>query len=418
MHSSKRKALIIGGGIAGPVAAMFLKRAGIDAEIYEARSAADHSTGWFLNLGGNGIGVLSELGIDAPISAEGSPAPQLVIWNGQGQQLGTVRNGARAGLTESVIIRRGVLQQRLHEAAASEGIPFIFGKRLRGIDVHPGHGITASFDDGSTASGDFLIGADGIHSRTRQLINPSAPQPIYSGLVSTGGFTNQPSLPPTPGTQHFFFGRRAFFGYHVRASGEIYWFNNHGRAQAPGKSDLEAIGSAGWQQRLLEMHRDDMPLIQEIISSTEDGIGAFPIYDMPPQPIWHRGPVVLVGDAVHAIAPSSGQGASLALEDAAILAKCVRDIAPLEHAFAAYERLRRERVERMIRWARKMGGAKLATSSFQVWLRDLIMPLVLRLTANPAALDWIYTYTVDWDRPIGTANPAALDLQPSRGTSR
>jgi 2-polyprenyl-6-methoxyphenol hydroxylase-like FAD-dependent oxidoreductase len=397
MNTHTRKALIIGGGIAGPVAAMFFKRAGIDAEVYESRSQAEQYAGWFLNLAGNGIAVLKSLGIDAPISAAGSPAPRMIIWSGKGKQLGEVRNGARAGLTESVLIRRGVLQQLLHEAAACQGIPIYFEKQLRSIEITDGRGVIASFEDGSTASGDILVGADGIHSRTRQIINPDAPKPVYSGLVSTGGFTSRPALPPTPSTQHFLFGKRAFFGYHVRSSGEIYWFNNHGRAQEPGRSELNAIVSEDWKQRLLEMHRGDLPIVQEIIRSTECGIGAFPIYDIPPQPIWYKGPVVLVGDAVHAIAPSSGQGASLAMEDAAVLAKCLRDTAPLDQAFAKYERLRRERVERMVTWARSLGGAKLATNPIQVWFRDLLMPFFLKFAANPAALDWIYAYNPDQD---------------------
>src|SRR5262245_15390579 len=153
MKTNTRKALIVGGGIAGPVAAMFFKRAGIDAEIYEARSEADLYAGWFLNLAGNGIEVLKTLGIDAPISAEGSPAPRMIIWNGQGKRLGEVRNGARAGLTESVIIRRGALQQRLHAAAASQGIPIFFDKKLRSVEIAEGQGVIASFEDGTTASG-------------------------------------------------------------------------------------------------------------------------------------------------------------------------------------------------------------------------------------------------------------------------
>src|SRR5262249_20733229 len=173
----------------------------------------------------------------------------MIIWNGNGKRLGEVRNGARAGLTESVIIRRGVLQQRLHDAATRQGIPIFFDKKLRSIELTKDRGVIAAFEDGTTASGDFLVGADGIHSRTRQIINPDAPKPTYTGLVSTGGFTNQMALPPTTGTQHFFFGKRAFFGYHVRSSGEIYWFNNHGRAQAPGRSELEAIVSEDWKQR-------------------------------------------------------------------------------------------------------------------------------------------------------------------------
>jgi 2-polyprenyl-6-methoxyphenol hydroxylase-like FAD-dependent oxidoreductase len=419
MHTNAKKALIIGGGIAGPVAAMFFKRAGVDAEVYEARREIDNYTGWFLNLAGNGIEVLKTLGIDAAISAEGSPAPRMIISSANGKRLGEVRNGARAGLTESVIIRRGVLQQRLHEAALSQGVTIHFGKQLHGIEVLGDHGVIASFEDGTTARGDFLVGCDGVHSRTRRIINPGAPQPTYTGLISTGGFANHPVLPPTQDMQHFFFGKRAFFGYHVRSSGEIYWFNNHARSQEPGRSELNAIVSEDWKQRLLEMHREDLPLIQEIIRSTEGGIGGYPIYDISTQPIWHKGPVVLVGDAVHAVSPSSGQGASLALEDAAVLAKCLRDIPQIERAFATYEGIRRARVERMVKWARSLGGLKMASNPIQIWFRDLMVPLFLKFSANSTALDWVYAYKVDWDVPLGEeARKRELHLSPSRGITR
>jgi len=165
------------------------------------------------------------------------------------------------------------------------GIPLHFGKKLRGIEVNGAQGVTVTFEDGTTATGDFLVGADGIHSRVRQLINPDAPKPSYTRLVSTGGFMTGLNVPPTRDTQHFVFGKRAFFGYHVRSSGEIYWFNNHGRAQEPGRSELTESVSEDWKQRLLEMHRGDMPLINDIIRSSEGGIGGYPIYDIPPQPV-------------------------------------------------------------------------------------------------------------------------------------
>jgi 2-polyprenyl-6-methoxyphenol hydroxylase-like FAD-dependent oxidoreductase len=392
--------MIIGCGAAGPTLALFLKRAGIVSEIYEARSEAESYTGWFLNLAGNGIGVLETLGIADVISAEGSPVPQMVMWSGKGKRLGEVRNGARKGLTESVIIRRGALQRCLHESAMAASIPIHFEKNLRSIEVIDGQGVVATFEDGATAHGDFLIGADGIHSRVRALISHNAPAPSYTGLISTGGFTTHLSLPPTPKTQYLIFGKRAFFGYHVRSSGEVYWFNNHARAQAPSRGELTQIVSEDWKERLLEMHRGDMAPIEDIIRSTQEGIGAFPIFDLPPQPIWHKGPIVLVGDAVHAISPSAGQGASLAMEDAAILAKCLRDASSLEDAFATYERLRRARVERMVAWARSLGGAKFITNPIQVAFRDLLLPIFLKRSANPAALDWIYAYDVEWETPM------------------
>jgi FAD-dependent urate hydroxylase len=89
-----RTALIIDCGAAGPTLALFLKRAGIASEIYEARDEAESYTGWFLNLAGNGIGVLQTLGIADVINAEGSPAPRMIMWSGKGKRLGEVRYGA------------------------------------------------------------------------------------------------------------------------------------------------------------------------------------------------------------------------------------------------------------------------------------------------------------------------------------
>ena len=79
MKSSNRKALIIGAGIAGPITALFFQCSGIEAEIYEVRSEAEISTGWFLNLAGNGIEVLKTLKTDEPIRAEGSPVPHMIM---------------------------------------------------------------------------------------------------------------------------------------------------------------------------------------------------------------------------------------------------------------------------------------------------------------------------------------------------
>ena len=156
-----------------------------------------------------------------------------------------------------------------------------------------------------------------------------------------------------------------------------------------------------WQERMLDLFREDLPLISEMIRATESTIIAYPIYDISTQPIWHQGPVVLVGDAVHAISPNAGQGASLAVEDAIVLAKCLRDGEDLSQAFATYEHLRRARVERMVQHGRNAGQGKVMTNAIQVWFRDLLAPFFLKLFANPAALDWVYSYKVDWDEPVG-----------------
>ena len=401
MDTFKKTAIIIGGGIGGPVAAMFLKRAGIDAQIYEAQPAPDDDQGYFLNVASNGLDVLHTLGLDAQVAAEGFPIPRMVMWNGSGKRLGEVRNGAAPGQgAVSVIVKRGALHRILREAALRQGVPITWGKTLADIDVTADRQVIARFADGTTARGDFLVGSDGIHSRTRQIIAPNAPKPSYTGLISCGGYAHSTTLAPTPDTQHFIFGKRAFFGYFVKQSGEIYWFNNMAYPGTPRRSELEAIPHTEWQRRLLDVHQDDPAFIQEIIRATESSIGAYPVYDVPSTPIWHTGPIVLLGDAAHATSPSAGQGSSLAMEDAIVLAKCVRDLPVLEDAFAAYEQLRRDRAERVVKVSRERGNNKAASNPIARWFRDLLLPFFLKSFANSTALDELYAYTVDWEAPV------------------
>src|SRR5262249_799346 len=148
----------------------------------------------------------------------------MVIWNGKGKRLGEVRNGARSEVgAPSINILRSRLHQVLREGAERQGIKMAFGKKLASLSTGE-QGVMASFEDGATAEGDFLIGCDGVYSRTRQLINPGAPTPQYTGLISTGGFASHSSFPPTPDTMHFVFGKLAFFGYHISSCEEMYWF--------------------------------------------------------------------------------------------------------------------------------------------------------------------------------------------------
>ena len=411
MNRQKRKALIIGCGVAGPVVALFLQRAGIEAEIYEARAESTDYGGSFLNMACNGLGVLKTLGLDDQVSSQGSPIPRMSIWSGKGKRLGEVRNGARAEVgAPSINILRSRLHQVLREGAEQRRINMSFGKKLAGLSTGE-QGVIATFEDGTTAEGSFLVGCDGVHSRTRQLINPDAPTPQYTGLISTGGFAQHSSFPPTPDTMHFIFGKRAFFGYHISSSGEMYWFVNFSQRSAPARGDGDMIVSDEWQERMLDLFRGDLPLISEMIRATESPIIGYPIYDISTQPIWQKGPVVLVGDTIHAVSPGAGQGASLAVEDALVLAKCLRDREDYALAFATYERLRRARVEHMVKYGRSLGQAKIMTNPIQVWFRDLLMPFFLKHFANPAALDWVYSYKVDWDTPAeGTPDPIEREI--------
>src|SRR5258706_3645704 len=258
MNRPARKALIIGCGGAGPVVALFLQRAGIEAEIYEARDASADYRGSFLNMACNGLGVLKTLGLDEQVSRQGSPIPRMMIWSGKGKRLGEVSNGARAEVgAPSINILRSRLHQVLREGAERQGIKIAFGKKLQGLSTDE-QGVVATFADGTTAEGSFLVGCDGVHSRTRSLINPNAPTPQYTGLISTGGFAAHSSFPPTPDTMHFVFGKRAFFRYHISSSGELYWFVNFPQKAAPAKVDLDIIANRQSQARNADAVRAEL----------------------------------------------------------------------------------------------------------------------------------------------------------------
>jgi 2-polyprenyl-6-methoxyphenol hydroxylase-like FAD-dependent oxidoreductase len=193
------------------------------------------------------------------------------------------------------------------------------------------------------------------------------------------------------------FGKAAFFGYIGKQDGEVWWFSNVSWPKEPSREELKAINDEDWQQRVLALHGDDPAPIPQIIRSLKGGLGKWPIYDMPPLPTWHKGPICLIGDAAHATSPHAGQGASLAMEDAVVLAKCLRDIPNLELAFSTFQAMRKERVEQIVEQARRTGDRKIP-NPIMGWFRDLMLPVFLK--AGTAQLAPIYSYKVDWQTKI------------------
>lgn len=395
-----RKALVIGAGIAGPAAALFLKRAGIDAIVHEAAPAPDDHQGLFLNLATNGVHVLHALGLEAALDAGSSSCRGMVMHNDEGRALATITNGAPEGRgPASRVILRGTLQRILREAAMDAGIPLRSGKRLLRIE-DDGYTVTAHFEDGTMEQGDLLIGCDGLRSRTRRLLLPHAPGPRYTGLLSVGGRTHDPSIAPTPDRMHMFFGKRAFFGYTARTDGDILWFSNIVRAEEPARGELDAWSPLDRRDQLLDQHADDPDTVRRIIASTRSPIGAYPIHDLPPLDTWHRGLGCVIGDAAHATSPHAGQGAAMALEDAMLLARTLRGASQIPEAFVRFQDLRRERVRKIVAFAARTGKSKLPSTPLGRGLRDLFLPMALKVFASPSAMAWVDQYRIDWHEDL------------------
>lgn len=393
------RALIIGSGVAGPATALFLRRAGWEVEIFEAADAPDAYAGLFLNVATNGLAVLGQLGLRERLVDEGHRSPHLVMWSSTGKRLGSVPNGpAREPERGSVVVRRGILHRVLREAAQEAGISITFGARLERIEQADAS-VGVAFADGRTATGDLLVGADGVGSPTRRHIDPDAPAPSFSGLVGLGGFAHVPGLAPTPEAQHMLFGRRSFFGWLVRDDGEVYWFANITRP-AGDRAALRAVPAEEWIATLRELHAGDPYPVPQILDHVTGDVGGYPIDDLAHVPHWSRGRVVAVGDAVHATSPSAGQGASLALEDAITLARCLRDVPDHGAAFAEYQRLRQPRAEAVVGYAQAINRQKRVTRSrLGIAIRDAMLPMFLRKAADDTRNDRLYNHEIGWSEP-------------------
>ena len=310
-----RTAMVAGGGIAGAVAAIALRKAGIAATIYEAYPGGADGIGGALMLAPNGLAALDVVGAGAAVRKVGSPTPRMVMETGTGKRLGVFED--LPGLPTSRTFARPDLYVALLATAKAAGAEVIHGKRLAGYDDRADE-VVATFADGSTATADVLLGADGLHSTVRTLLDPQAPEPKYTGLIGFGGWVSPDGLPSTEGAMHFAFGKRAFFGYLVEPDragwfANLSWAHAADRRRGPGDPGrrVAAAAAGAVRRRVAARLRHARPGTAPV--SWSAWVRCTPCRRLP---VWQRGRVALVGDSAHATSPSSGQGASMSIESA------------------------------------------------------------------------------------------------------
>lgn len=393
--SHTRSAVVIGGGIAGPVAATALLRAGIDAHVYEAYSGPSEGIGSGLALAPNGVAALDILGAGDAVRAIALPVRGMRLAVGGREHVLPVLPDQ----PPLQVVDRGELHRALHDHAVAAGVPFSYDKRLVRVDEHA-DGVTAHFTDGSTASADILVGADGIRSTVRTLIDPAAPGPDYTGMLGFGALVDCDQDLPAD-TMVFAFGAKAYYLYWQHADGRVAWGANLPSKQYYSLTEARAIPAEHWLRVLRETYAPDTPGGEFARRTTAENLeitGALHI--MPPVPHWYRDRMVLVGDSVHAPSNSSGQGASLAIESAVQLARCLRDIDAPAEAFAAYERLRRSRVEDVAARAAKVNHSK-TPGPVARKIMNAMMPLMVKTVMNPEkTMGAERRYRIDWDAPV------------------
>ncbi|MEU6673607.1 FAD-dependent monooxygenase [Streptomyces sp. NPDC046925] len=330
----RRTALISGASIAGPALAYWLNRYGFAVTVVEKASAL-RGGGYPIDVRGTALEVVRKMGILPRLREAHIDLRRLTFLDADGGEVASIDPHAVTGgvAGRDIEVRRGDLTDALY-AAVRDDVEFLFDDSIAALDQSSGHGVDVTFHGGGRRTFDMVFGADGMHSRTREfLFGPEEQFHRYLGYCFAGftmrntlGLSDELMMWNTPG--------RAAALYAVGNSDHVHAFLNFARPQPPydafrnpaAQRDLvEAVfADAGWEvPGMLAALRDADDLFFDGVSQIR-------------MPRWSSGRVALVGDAAYAPSFLTGQGSSLALVGAYMLAGSVAD---RDHTagFAAYE---------------------------------------------------------------------------------
>lgn len=394
--------MVIGAGIAGAAAALGLHKAGFDVTVHEAHPDGGEDIGAFLTLASNGMRALAQLDAASAVARHGFALTTMNVLDEAGQELAALPLGeGDHPLTSYRCLRRAALGAALRHEVRRRGIAVRHGARLTGL-AEGADGVTATFADGSSATAGLLVGADGLHSAVRSQLTPAAPGPEYAGQRVFYGYTDDAEAPPDSRSDRITMvrGSGAAFGYAFSPAGEAYWF---ARVAGPPvtAAEADATGPAGWREQLLRVLRPDATPAADIVAATTDQLMVTNARQLRPGGHWRGRRTVLLGDAAHAASPATGQGASMALEDAVVLAKALREAADTPEARDAalelYEQLRRPRVEQNIAVSAQLTASRSAGAA----AGGASEPSPPRDSARPAQhVDEELLRLLDWDSPL------------------
>lgn len=353
--------IIVGGGIAGLSMAIALKHKGFNVKVFEA-SPEMKVAGAGIWMATNAMLVFDKLNIVNDIEQAGATLKSVQITDQHLNKLQAtdeekIREIFGFGITS---IHRATLRQILLDHTGIEKVSA--GKKLI-YYKEKDDSVEVIFEDGTSESGDILIGADGIQSNVRNQLFPNS-QLRYSGQTCWRGVANYTPAPPHDKSCVEAWGDQIRFGLSVISENNTYWF---AVKKAPfGQQDQGPVKS-----KLLNLYGDFDPLIRNIIEATpEHKIIRNDISDLKPIKKWYSDRVCLIGDAAHATTPNMGQGGCQAVEDAWYLSQYLSTYEQPKKAFKAFQNSRQARVNFIVKNSWIIG--KIAHISFGQGLRNFI----------------------------------------------
>ncbi|WP_181456812.1 FAD-dependent monooxygenase [Pseudomonas fluorescens] len=333
--STINNVLIVGGGIGGLAAATALRRSGVRVEIVEVKQEWTVA-GVGIIQPSNALRALEYIGVAEKCIQAGRPFPGWQLFNSKGDLLAEVPTPQAEGSTcpPNNGITRPALHNILSAAAVEAGASIRLGMSVETI-VSAEDSATVTFTDGTSASYDLVIGADGIYSKVRGMVFGDL-KPEFVGEAVWRFTTKRPKDMDWGG---IYFAKGSKAGLVPLDDELMYLFLVTPEPGNPRKAEHEL-------HTLLRQHLNEYEGVVGRLA--EDLLDPAQVIYKPIETIyvagpWHRGRVVLLGDAVHAASPHLGAGAAMAVEDAVLLSELITTQAELEHALAAYSERRKPR---------------------------------------------------------------------------
>lgn len=331
-----RSVLIIGGGIGGLAVAKALASLGVAVTVAEKR-AGNQVLGVGINQPANSLRVLRDLGVLDDILADGYLIDRTGFFDHKGTLVADIPSSLGGDVPANCALRRSALADVLYNAATAAGAVIHHNVEVTDLDDN-GSSVGIVGEGAELGRFDLAIAFDGMNSRIREHLFGGEKQPVY-----TGYYIWRVTLPRDPSVTYV----QVFHGTHVYAgviplSEKFMYMFVVTREQPGARYALEDFRKVLTKQLaeftgLIGKLRDALPAAADIVCS--------PQYEFLLEPVWHKGRIIVAGDAAHLSAPTLTQGAAMALEDAALLAETLDGDLPLQTAFEQYAARRAPRVK-------------------------------------------------------------------------
>ncbi|KAJ3285893.1 hypothetical protein HDU79_006971 [Rhizoclosmatium sp. JEL0117] len=414
---------IIGAGPAGIVAAIALKKQGYEPTLYDKIDPVDAiqwllpptdttthkfgDGGGTLSLFGNGLRALQYAGLLEEVETLRCVSNTKMIYALQdGSDRSTRTFSSKKAEFEPLHVLRSELHAVLIKAAYARGITTLAGKSFVSLQ-EKGNEVIISFADGTRVSADFVIGADGVHSKVRSSIFPEAPLPTvwgtgFVGEVELGERRNGPTVTLSEQMALHIdpLGGRGFYHSMYSPTAASFNFLEFADTPLPQTTQQEsnwkpfsnlavestlhanALASFGFKKTLVECVRNARRL------------APLSLVDLPDLPFFHKSRVVLIGDAAHGTLPTYGQGINLAIEDAVTLTDLLVYYPPTDPtiAFSMYDKIRKPHVQAVSKHSRVLATRMRARNQIEMRVGRLIMRTVFAVQESFGVNDDIYDH--------------------------